>query len=158
MTAVDLCRVSVQAFHLGSSAAVDLSLPTRLELGEILPCIVDLVGGPPVAAGNDFTKRWMLSRLDGSTLDESMTLHENGVHDGDVLLLTAGTPIPEPNINDLCQYVVQASLPAGRESDWPKRLGALACLWSVAAGATVLVWPGPSAPGSRAEPRFLTTA
>ena len=43
--------------------------------------------GERAVADDDFTERLRLSRLDGSVLDESLTLHENGVRDGDVLLL-----------------------------------------------------------------------
>lgn len=135
--------------RLGVPAAVDLCLPTRIGLGQILPDIVDLVGEPD-AVGGDFSMRWTLSRLDGSTLDESMTLRENGVHDGDILLLASGASVHEPNADDLCQYVVEASSSTAQDSDWPNRIGALACLWSVAVGATALVWADHSAPSPRA--------
>ena len=42
-----------------------------------------------------------MSRLDGALLDESMTLHENGIRDGDILLLSivqTQTCDPSPTI------------------------------------------------------------
>lgn len=156
MTAVDLCRVSVQTSQKGVLAAVDLSLPTRLELGEIIPGIVELAGAHD-SADSDLRKRWTLSRLGGSALDESMTLRENGVHDGDILLLTSAAPDHEPNVGDLCSYIVEASSSAARDSDWPKRIGAVACLWSVTFGATALIWSGLSAPSSRATVAAIMT-
>ncbi len=151
MTVVDICRVTVRAGRLGSSAAVDLTLPTRLDLGEIIPDVVDLVGVGHEVAKDGCTERLRLSRLDGSTLDESVTLHENGVRDGDVLLLTA-EPVPksEPYSDDLSQRVLDVAASNDRDIGWPRRMGAVACWWSTGIGATTLAWPGPAAPGTRA--------
>ena len=44
MMVLDLCRVTVRTCGFGTSTAVDLTLPTSPELGEILSAIVDLVG------------------------------------------------------------------------------------------------------------------
>ncbi|MFY9917698.1 MAG: type VII secretion integral membrane protein EccD [Mycobacterium sp.] len=150
MTVVDLCRLTVRTHRLGLTAAVDVALPARLELGEMLPDIVVLVGAQPESAGKDRAERWRLSRLDGSSLDESMTLHENSIRDGDVLLLTTEAPVPERSFNDVSGYVVDASAAADRDSGWLRRIGALSCLWSAGFGATTLAWPGQTTPGSRA--------
>src|SRR6476660_8815567 len=91
---LDLCRVTVRTCRFGTSTAVDLTLPTSPELGEILSAIVDLVGvGHETADG--VPERLRLARVDGSALDESVSLLENGIRDGDVLLLAA-EPIPRP--------------------------------------------------------------
>lgn len=139
MTVADLCRVTVQT--LSPSVTVDLVLPSRRELGELIPRVVDLAGERP-----ETVQRWTLSRLDGSTLDESMTLHENGVRDGDVLWLGAGTRLPEPYFSDPSHFVAQA---CDRDCGW-RRLGAITCMWSAAVGATALIWPGHSAASPRA--------
>ena len=65
MTVVDLLRITVRAHRLGSSAAVDLALPAEMELGEVMPCIVDLVGRQLGEGSLGCTERWTLSRLDG---------------------------------------------------------------------------------------------
>src|SRR6478672_3693559 len=118
MTVVDLCRLTVRAHRLGLTAAADVALPSRLELGEMLPDIVLLVGQQPATAGRDCAGRWRLSRLDGSSLDESMTLHEDGIHDCDVLPPTTETPVPERSFSDVSGYVVDASATADRGSGW----------------------------------------
>lgn len=149
MTAADIYRVTVRTGRPGTS--VDLTLPARVELGEIIPDVVDLVGVEFEAANGDLADRVRLSRLDGSALDESATLQENGVRDGDVLLLTAeAIPRIERYSDDLSRQVVDVSAVSDRDSGWPSRMGAVACWWSTAVGAAALAWPGPAAPGSRA--------
>ena len=149
MSVLDMCRVTVRTGRRGTSVAVDLALPNWLELGEILPDIVDLVGDE--VANDGLTARPTLWRLDGSTLDESVTLHENGVQNGDVLVLTTD-PIPrsEWHSDDLGQHAVDLSASADRGIGWPRRMGAVVCWWSTGIGATTLAWPGPAAPSTRA--------
>ncbi len=151
MTALDMCRVTVRAGRPGPSASVDLVLPTQLDLGEVLPDVVDLVGGRREVTNDDFTERLRLSRLDGSVLDESLTLHENGVRDGDVLLLTAERIQKTAwHSDDLSQHVVDISASADRDIGWPRAMGAVAFWCSSGIGATTWVWRGPAAPGTRA--------
>src|SRR3954468_18270910 len=148
---VDLCRVTVRTHGFETSTAVDLTLSTSPELGEIVADVVDLLGlahetphgGPP--------ERPRLARLDGSSLDESVSLPENGVRDGDVLLLTT-EPIarPEHHSDDLGEHAVDMSASADRGIAWAQRMGAVACWWCTGIGATTLAWPGPSAAGTRA--------
>lgn len=150
MTVVDLCRLTVRAHRLGLTAAVDVALPARLEIGEMLPAVVDLVGEPKEATGWDVAEPWRLSRLDGSALDESMTLHENGIRDGDVLLLSTEALIPQRSFNDLSHYVVDASASVDRDRGGSRRIGALSCFWSAGFGAAALVWQSHATVGSRA--------
>lgn len=150
VTVVDLCRVTVRTHLLDTSAAVDLALPARMELGEMMPSVVDLVGGQPNAGPTGFAACWTLSRLGGSVLDESMTLDESGVRDGDHLLLSTEVPAPAPDFNDLSGYVVDASASADRYAGWSQRLGFLAWVWSAGLGAATLVWPNHVAQGNRA--------
>jgi type VII secretion integral membrane protein EccD len=151
MTVSDLCRVTVQTNRMGRSVAVDLALPTRLELGELLPCVVDIVGGETDETTNRLTDCWAISRLDGLVLDESMTLHENGVRDGDMLLLTtAHAPIPAALAYDLCHTVVGTSATADRDDGWARRMAAVGCLWAAGLGAMVLGWCGTSPASDRA--------
>lgn len=144
MTVVDLCRVTVRTLRPETVVAVDLTLPTRLELGQLLPDIVDLVVNPPHAG-----ERWSLSRIDGTLLDESMTLQESGVDDGDVLLLSAETSVLAARYSDMSHYVVDASASADRDTGWTRRMGAVAFLWSASFSATTLAFPGPGAPDIR---------
>ncbi len=110
MMVVDLCRVTVRTCGFGTSTAVDLTLPTSPELGEILSAIVDLVGVGHETADGGLPERLRLARVDGSALDESVSLLENGIRDGDVLLLAAEPiPRPEQHSEDPGQHAVEMS-------------------------------------------------
>lgn len=148
MTVANLRRVTVHALRL--AVAVDLALPAELHVAEILPGIVDLVG-----ERSETAEHWTLSRLDGSSLDQAMTLHGNGIRDGDVLVLDTASDDPEtgpfgPYPNDLSHYVAGVTASASDGVGWPRRLGATAFIWSAGLGAVALVWPGHSAAALRA--------
>lgn len=85
-----LCRVSV---HVDDARAttVDLALPSRACVGDMLPAIVDLVRADP----RDPAVCWRLHRVGGSPLDESLTLPDNDIGDGALLWLSTEN-IPEP--------------------------------------------------------------
>src|SRR3954466_5041615 len=144
MTGVGLCRVTVRTLPPRSEAVVDLALPTRLQVGELLPDIVDLVGERAREG-----ERWRLSRLDGSVLVESAAVEDSRVEDGDVLLLSDETSLPTPRYGDMSHYVLDASASADRDTDSARRMGPVALLWSAAFGATTLAVPGPATPDIR---------
>jgi type VII secretion integral membrane protein EccD len=150
MTIADGCRVAVQVHGHGRSSAVDLALPNQLKLGEMLPCLVELVDERPIEADGGAFERWRLSRFDGSHLDESVTLPENGVRDGDVLMLTVEAPTTTPRFMDSVRYVASASAVADTDSGWSRRMAAFAFLWSAGCGATILAWPGHASATNRA--------
>jgi type VII secretion integral membrane protein EccD len=156
MTDVDLYRITVRAHRSGSSAAVDLVLPAEMELGELMPCIVDLVG-EQFGESLGGTERWTLSQVDGSTLKESMTLSENGVRDGGLLLLTTEAVTYERTFADMSHYVVDASRPPDRDAGWSQRLAVLAWGWSAGVGGVTLVWPSHLAQGNRAVAAAIVT-
>src|SRR5262249_11194761 len=84
-----LCRLAVQ--H--GPHAVDLELPRDMPIGLLLPSIVDLVHRGAVAA--DDAGDWQLSRVGHDRLDAATSLHDNAIHDGELLLL-ATSPTPAP--------------------------------------------------------------
>lgn len=84
-----LCRLTVQ---LGGDDALDLALPSEMSVGQIMPSIVDLVAERSAAPVTGI--RWRLARVGGPALDESMTLDENGIRGGEVLVLTTTEPQP----------------------------------------------------------------
>src|SRR5215218_1604291 len=89
MTVAEVCRIAVFSHGEGYSSTVDLALPARMDLGELMPCVVALVGGQLDARGAASSRQeWGLGRLDVSTFDESKTLQENYVDDMDLLVLT----------------------------------------------------------------------
>jgi type VII secretion integral membrane protein EccD len=129
-----LCRLAVQ--H--GPQTVDLALPGDAPVGVLLPSIVDLVSRGAVAT--DEGRRWYLSRVGHGRLDETSSLHDNEVRDGELLLLTM-TPIPAPVLvpDDPCRAVIDA----GDTDSAPTRVTATAaCAAAALLGATALVWSG----------------
>lgn len=100
-----LCRVSIQSAT--EPRAVDLMLPRHAEVGLLLPEIVDLFAAEPESG--TASQGWRLDRLSGGHCDESMTLHESGVSDGDVMVLSpVGAPAPGPLRADPFRTVAEA--------------------------------------------------
>ncbi|BCI51915.1 hypothetical protein NIIDNTM18_11930 [Mycolicibacterium litorale] len=70
------------------SGPVDLVLPAGLPVASLLPDIVELVA----AGSDDIRGRWQLATVCGTVLDESIALREQGIGDGDLLLLSPAQP------------------------------------------------------------------
>ncbi len=87
-----LCRLTVAACSDDAHCAVDLALPADMYIGQLMPQIVDLVHRD---ADRTPCRDWRLSRLGDPPMDELMTLNDNNIRDGDVLVLTAVEP-PAP--------------------------------------------------------------
>lgn len=77
-------RITVHADGAGGRQAYDLVVCAHTPVAELLPGLVDVVAGD--AEGG---VRWRLSHTMGPPLDESMSLTDNGIHDGDVAILTS---------------------------------------------------------------------
>lgn len=74
------------------SPVVDVTVAADCPVGTVVPDLVDVVIG---AAATASPRRWHVSRSTGGLLDTSKTLRDNGVGDGDILLLDAvGAPAP----------------------------------------------------------------
>lgn len=107
----ELCRVTVLARH----TQVDLALPGDVPVALIVPGVVDLVASH--RAVNDFDpsvervepEAWALARLGSSRLAAALSLHEQGVRDGDLLVLEdASAPAPPPLFDDVTHSVATA--------------------------------------------------
>jgi type VII secretion integral membrane protein EccD len=156
MTVSTLCRVAVQTHGVDCSFAADLVLPNGIELGELIPTVVGIVAGD--AETDTITRRWVVSRLDGSVLDESKTLHENGVRDGDVLILTTTDIRPlVDGAHDLCHAVADSS-GSEHNSRLAQRMSAVACLWFTGVGVVSLASSGQASMYSRAGIAALVAA
>ncbi|MGU3650981.1 type VII secretion integral membrane protein EccD [Mycolicibacterium sp. A43C] len=121
-----LCRVTIQCAH--APHAVDLSLPRHARLGLLIPDIVGLAAGaePPQSA-------WRLDRVTGDRCDEAMSLHDNGVHDGDVIVLSpAQSPAPGPVPADACATLADTG--PDRPPPEPSAAG-----WTIAGMATAAI-------------------
>ncbi|WP_458319574.1 type VII secretion integral membrane protein EccD [Mycolicibacterium brisbanense] len=126
-----LCRVAIHCELPGAGevATVDLSLPSSMTVGQLLPAIADAVG-----AGTG-PRRWILSRVGGPSLDESMSLSQHDIRDGDLLLLSAAA-VPEPRPHD--PSLIGALAQAIPDNPHPA-LRPVGCLGAVLIGALTLV-------------------
>lgn len=124
MNTTGLVRLTVVA----PNRRIDLALPERSPLAELLPTVLRHAGehlaDDGIRAGG-----WVLRRADGSSLETGKTLGVQRVRDGEVLhLTTAGADWPELEYDDLVDAIATG---AGRTgSVWaPKhtRFASLAC-------------------------------
>ncbi|WP_264061333.1 type VII secretion integral membrane protein EccD [Mycobacterium montefiorense] len=97
-----LRRVSV---HAGTAVA-DLALPCGMPVAALLPPIVDILKAHGVS---DLTGvSYQLSIPGAAALDSSMTLVQNGIRDGDVLVVSrSAAPPPDFRHDDVAQAVSQ---------------------------------------------------
>jgi type VII secretion integral membrane protein EccD len=130
-----LCHVSIHfgaADAAGHGATVDLSLPGAMTVGELLPWIVDALG-----AADGTALRWRLAHLGGNDLNESATLSQNDVRDGDLLVLAGAREEPTPERS--LTAVLTGDSTEDAVSDG---LRVAACLWACALGVVALAWTG----------------
>jgi type VII secretion integral membrane protein EccD len=138
-------RVAVHAHN----AWVDLALPATVAVAELIPPIVDTVGGETPGA------RYHLARVGGSALPGSTTLAQNGIRDGTALVLTRHTPAPPVVRHDDEADAVSAALSRSTGS-WGRMTAALAAVFFTAAGDLALVRYAAVAP--RADSAAAATA
>jgi hypothetical protein len=95
--------------------SVDVALPSGAPVIEWLPDLVDLLDGH---AGSAY--RWRLDHPISGTLEESLSLADNGIRNGDLLVLSQesaprmGGSAPEP-----CREVITARPPTTRVGGFP---------------------------------------
>lgn len=134
-----MCRVAIHCDLPGADepTTVDLSLPSSMTVRQLIPAIADVVG-----AGTG-PRRWSLSRVGGPSLDESMSLSQNDIRDGDLLLLSAAA-VPKPRPRD--PSLIGALAVAIPDNPHPT-LRPVGGLGAVAVGALTLLWAGVAANG-----------
>lgn len=125
---------------------VDLSLPAAVPVGALLPQVCEIVAAaaPPAPTAADLPRRWRLCVVGGGSLDESMTLADNDVHDGDILVLSAVPPPAPHRTSTLPELVAGPEPPPGPGA---RRLAAAVSLWTWVVGAAALCWTRPPQPG-----------
>jgi type VII secretion integral membrane protein EccD len=145
-----LCRITVAACVEDAHRAVDLAVPTDMDIGHLLPQIVDILQPAGHESGND----WRLSRLGDSPIDESMTLNDIAVGDGELLMLTAvEVPAAEWIHCDPCRAMVAGGAASGGPA--LQMFPAICCVLLGAFGAVALAW---TAAGSAAASTVITGA
>ena len=125
-----MCRLAVR--H--ESRCVEMTLPTDAPVGQLLPAVVDLVD-PELST----SCVWHLSRVGQPSLNETMSLRDSAVHDGELLLLTTErVPPPTKLPDEPCQAIIEAA----DDRTVPNRLRAAAFLCVSALVVLALVWSG----------------
>ncbi|MGZ5378510.1 MAG: EsaB/YukD family protein [Mycobacterium sp.] len=116
--------------------AIDLTLPANMHIGQLLPQIVDIVHPD---AEPDTARDWRLSRLGDPPMDESMTLNDNDVRAGDVLVLTTVEPPAAEWVDyDPCHTIAAAGTAV---APVVRILPAICCVLLGGFGAVALVLP-----------------
>lgn len=129
-----LCRVSIYGGPESRSATADLVLPTGMAVAELLPALLDVLG---VSDSVDAGPGWQLARAGGPVLSSSMTLGQQGIRDGDLLLLSAAEVAPPAVVfDDDCAAVIATGEQNGEP---PRVLGAAICFWAAAVGSALLL-------------------
>ncbi|MFE9207263.1 type VII secretion integral membrane protein EccD [Micromonospora sp. NPDC007230] len=160
MTTTGLIRVTIAA----PRRRIDLALPERSPVAEILPALLRHAG-EDLADDGVPDGGWVLRRPDGAPVDEGRTLAANRVRDGEVLHLVARRePWPELEYDDVVDAIARGAGRSGRL--WGPRHTRLAGL----VGATVAMliallavlragppWPGPAAAGLTVSAVLLVT-
>lgn len=132
---MSVCRVCIQTDRDGDPVAVDVALPSGAPIGELLPAIVDMVDGR--GAPRAVACRWRLDRPSGIALEESLSLLDNDVHDGELLILSQGPVSPlGPLRVEACQVAVAVQPASGVGHVLPAAL----CVTAVVLASGALAW------------------
>ncbi|OBI78758.1 type VII secretion integral membrane protein EccD [Mycobacterium sp. E740] len=116
-----------------TAQTVDVALPSRACLGDMLPSLVELIQ----VDHRQSAQRWRLLRVDGASLDESLSLRDNEVRDGDVLWLTT-EDVSAPVFFD-CDASRTAARLAPPAGGVPQPLCAVASVVAAAVGAVAII-------------------
>lgn len=128
-----LCRLSVRFHGERSSETTDLVLPAGAAVDALLPDIVALAHPQESPDGVS----WCLDRAAGDPIDGSLSLRQNGVHDGDVLQLLRGVT---PELGVLRTHTAKVAAdhaPAGLTAHL---VGPVLGLWALSGAAVILMW------------------
>jgi type VII secretion integral membrane protein EccD len=108
----------------------------------LVPGILSLVD--PTAGSDTVIDDWQLDRWSGPPIDDSMTLAENGVRDGELVILASRDAAPPAPVQwDPCRTVAVADPPTGNA----RAVGPAVCAWAAIAASGALGWGGAGAQG-----------
>lgn len=129
--------IAVTAAGSAAPATVDLVVPADRPLGELLPSIVEAAACAP-----DGPRRWQLTRVAGEPVDTALSLRDNAVDDGEMLVL-ADVRVPPPRRRPADPCAVVADGVTAQEAEV---LGPAAAVAAATTGAAALAWAGVTAP------------
>ncbi|NLU81761.1 type VII secretion integral membrane protein EccD [Rhodococcus sp. HNM0569] len=161
--AADLCRLTILSEH----SQVDLAVPFAVPLAILIPGIVDTIRNHH--RDNDFDhsaeqyepSEWVLAKIGQAPLSSTLTLHEHGIRDGDLLVLeSADNTAPPPLFDDIMYSVALADADKDREWSpaWARRLGSIGALALSTMSSLALVWSEAGENGFVAAIATLVTA
>ena len=107
----ELCRLTVLSAH----SQVDLAVPLRVPLTVVIPGIVDTIVNHSNFNEFDHTTEqfepvdWTLSKVGRAPLAPTLSLHEHGIRDGELLVLEASDTAAPPPLFDDIMYTVAAT-------------------------------------------------
>ncbi|MFC4124773.1 type VII secretion integral membrane protein EccD [Nocardia rhizosphaerae] len=136
--APDLARVTILAKH----TQVDMAIPVDVPVALVIPSVVDMVAQH--SRSNDFDNEgeryepaeWVLARIGHPPFSNSLSLGEQNVRDGELLMLeSASNTAPTPLFDDIMYNVAIAD--AEHYRSWTPRTARIT--GSVLAAITVLV-------------------
>jgi type VII secretion integral membrane protein EccD len=139
---VSVCRFSIQTNRDGGVRTVDVAVCAQTPVAALLPAVNDAAQlWPP----SDDGRWWRLDRIMGAPIDDSMSLEANGIHDGELLVLTAAhTPLPPSDCEPARAVALAGDLPRDRDD----RLMDTVCLWAMLVAAATLAWSGVTTHGA----------
>jgi type VII secretion integral membrane protein EccD len=130
-------RLTVQVERGPDCDTVDIALPAGTPVCALLPGIVSLFDLTPQP--DPVVDDWRLDRLCGTPVDDSMTLADNGVADGELIILTSRDAPPLGPVQwDPCRTVAAAEPRAG----YPVAVGPAVCVWAAMTASVALAWAG----------------
>ncbi|NLG56668.1 MAG: type VII secretion integral membrane protein EccD [Rhodococcus sp.] len=143
--AAELCRLTILAEH----TQVDLAVPNGVPLAILIPGIVDTIRSHRSA--NDFDdaveqyepSEWVLAKIGQSPLSSTLSLHEHGIRDGDLLVLeSVEETAPPPLFDDIMYTVAGTGAEGDREwsPDSARLVGSVAALSLITIGCLTLLW------------------
>ncbi|OBH07474.1 type VII secretion integral membrane protein EccD [Mycobacterium sp. E2699] len=130
------------AIHAGAAVA-DVALPAGVPVAVLMPSIVDILGGRGnECAGELVARRYRLSRPGAAPLGG--TLAQNGIQDGEVLVLTdSADPPPAPRYADPAEAVAatldSTARPWSHSRQATRLTGAIAAIALTGIGALALI-------------------
>ncbi|MGY0503300.1 type VII secretion integral membrane protein EccD [Nocardia sp. FBN12] len=136
--APDLARVTILAKH----TQVDMAIPVDVPVALVIPSVVDMVAQH--SRSNDFDNdgeryepaEWVLARIGHPPFSNSLSLGEQGVRDGELLMLeSASHAAPTPLFDDIMYNVAVAD--AEHYRSWTPKTARIT--GSVLAAITMLV-------------------
>ncbi|MEW2358429.1 type VII secretion integral membrane protein EccD [Spirillospora sp. NPDC029432] len=137
----ELCRVVMVA----PNRRLDLSLPADVPLAHMLPTLLRAAGHARPGAG-EWHAGWILQRLDEPPLDESRTLGQLGVRDGELLYFRPElAQLPEIVFDDVADVVATGinERPDRWRPETTRTFGLLAAAFALLTGAAALATAGP---------------